>query len=656
MLGRIAPTPAVDQQRVIIQHLVRLDIEQTQNHESLKATIEEKMEIAREVMALALKGTPDWPLRSPPAPTESLACGTIGAMRILPANDRKTRTIEHYCDLIDNLLGCVNFEDYRIDSEVRTRIRNDVVKVHKRETRHLEGIYGAEDLKDAMTGRSWRLADMDGERYPPPRAMHEQSSSSQSELAEKTIASEVAKVAETIKTKPSDSKPSNACPGDSIFGGPKEVGTETSPPLLREEVELLRKAPSEPEVSITGLSASPKRVNNERLEEIDSTKSVSGNRLQPDGATREHSEYADPYHKGQQRKIATAENSDNCAVKILDQEAEFREELLEEVNPGTMLIPPLQSGISKRPAWGGDGYVEKTVPLRRASIPFHNAHQKKPNPKFDSFNHSGAAPLPDHAKSREPALPLRQVVEVPQQAVESRPPINAQSPTLGYAMEFFLNNRWEDPVIQKEASAAGMPAPAWYEATAPDCSGTSMMVTKRSRIRESVSTSQDLPGLTISSRSSSTSQGSSSFAEDSDTDAVTILAPVSENPADDAAAALECPFNQLACLQTFADSKEWITHSLTHFGSAGPPTTNRCTFCEDQFHSSDAAQSLTERMNHVALHHRLGHKLTETRWDNTVYIYTHMCESGLLDINFLCEHLGRERDRRNAINVVNSGV
>ena len=639
MLDRIAPTPAVDHQRLTIEHLVRLDIEQRQNHMSLMAMIEEKMEIAREVMALAKNGTPASPLRSSPIPTDSLACSTIGAMRVLPASDMKTRTIGHYCDLIDNLLRCVDFADYRIDSEVRIRIRNDIVEVHKRETRYLEGIYRAEYLKDAMRGKHWKLADMDRERYPLARAMHNLSSSSRSENAEKTAASEVAEVAEKTETKPLDAKTLNTCLGNSLFQGPKEVGTETSPQLLRKEVELLREEPSRLEVMITRSSASAKRVNSERIEAVDSTKSVPRNRSQPDGAACEHSVCAESYYRGQQRKIATAENLDSCSVKIFDPETESREELLEEVNTEMMLMPLLQSAISKRPVRGGDGYLEKTDPRRRASIPLHNAHQMKPNPKFDNFNHSGAAPLPDHAKSHEPALPLEEVVEVPRQAVKYRPPIaNAQSLPLSYAMEDFLNDQWEDPVTQRKAPGAGMPAPAWYEATSLDDSGTSMMVTKRSRIRESVSTSQDLPSL----------------VEDSDTDGVTILAPVSEKPADDAAGALECPFKQLACLQTFTDSKEWITHSLTHFGSAEPPTTNRCTFCEEQFHSSDAAKSWTERMNHVALHHRLGHKLTGARWDNTVYIYTHMYENGLLDINFLCEYLGRERDRRNAINIVDS--
>ena len=176
----------------------------------------------------------------------------------------------------------------------------------------------------------------------------------------------------------------NTSPGDSIFGGPKELGTETAPRLLREEVELFREAPSGPEVTIIRTGTSPKRLNSERPEAIDRKKWVPGNRSQSDGATRELSKCADPYDKGQQGKIARGVNADSCAVKILDQGTETREELPEEVNPETML-PLLQSGVSKRPAWGGDGYVEETYPLRLASIPRHNAHRKKPDPKFDSF-------------------------------------------------------------------------------------------------------------------------------------------------------------------------------------------------------------------------------------------------------------------------------
>ena len=657
----------MDQQRVIIEHLLRFDVEQAQNHEELKMMIKEgNLEVRREFTALAKSAPPASPLSISSSPTGSLTCGTIRPMRVPRTNDTKTRTIEHYCDLIDNLLGWIDFEAYDIDSEVRTRIRNDVVEVHKRETRYLKGICGAESLKDAMRGKYWKLADMDGERYPLARAMHNKSSSSLPDMA-KTAASDVAQVAETMMTKPPDAKTSNTCPDKSTFEASKEVGTETAPQSLRKEVEPLPKIPSEAEVPMTRLSASPKGVSSEELEAIDGTRSVSDNCSQPDGPPRQHLQAADPYHKSQQAELATAENLVDCAVKILDQETESREEMLEQVNPGAMLIPLLQSGTSERPDWGGDGFIEKIDPLRQASIPLHNAHRKKPHPKFNSSTHPSAGSLPDHGKSRQPALPREPVVEVPRQAVKFGPPIaNAQSLPLNYAMGVFLNDQGENPVTQKQASGAGMPAPAWL--TSPDGFGTSMMGTQSSRTQDSVSTTQDLPGLTISSKGSTSSQGDFSLAEDSDTDALTIRAPGSEDSANDAtndaideaadsaAGELECPFNQLGCLQTFAASKEWITHNLTHFGSAEPPTTNRCTFCEKHFHSSDAAQSWTARMNHVAHHHRLGHKLTGACWDNTVYIYTHMYVNGLLSMNFFCEYLGRERDRRDALNVVNSVV
>lgn len=657
MQNRIAPTPAVDQQRLIIKHLLRLDVEQTQKHEDMKVLIKERnLEIVREVRALANNDSPASPLRSSPAPTDSLAYSTIGHMRVLRANDMKTLTVEHHCGLIDNLLRCVDSEDYIIDSLVRTRIRDDVVEVHKRETRYLEVIYGAEDLKDAMRGKYWKLADMDGERCPLARAMYYQLSSSLSNNAQRTDAPEVTKNAETTEIKPSDAKTSGICLANSVFEGLEEARTEAAPQALRKEMELLG---FEPKVPVTRSSASATGVDSEPLDAIDRMNVLPTNRSQPDGATREHSECAVSYCRDQQRMIAAVENLDNCAVKILDQEIEPTEELLEEADIGTTSTPLLQSGISKRLAWCDDEYPEKTDRLRRASIlPLRTAHQGKPNPKYGSVNHARSALGPDHARSCEPTLPREQVLEAPRPAVRNLPQTaNAQSSPLSYTMGVFLNDLWEDPITQKEAPEARMPSPAWYELTTPDESGTSMMVTERSRIRESVSTFQDLPGLIISSRSSAiTSEGGSSLAAHSNTDAGTILGPVSEDSADDAAGKLECPFNQLGCSQTFVDNEEWITHSLTHFGVAEPPTTNRCIFCDKHFYSSDAAQSWTECMNHVALHHRLGYNLSEARWDNTVYIYTHMYDKGLLDINCLCEYLDRERDRRNAINVVNSGV
>ena len=85
--------------------------------------------------------------------------------------------------------------------------------------------------------------------------------------------------------------------------------------------------------------------------------------------------------------------------------------------------------------------------------------------------------------------------------------------------------------------------------------------------------------------------------------------------------ALECPFNLLYCFQDFADERDWILHSLTHFKDGTPPKSNRCCFCEATFNSYDGIQSWQDRMNHVFLHHRLGHRLSHSRPDFQLYTY-----------------------------------
>ena len=285
--------------------------------------------------------------------------------------------------------------------------------------RHPEGIYGAEDLKDAMRGKYWKLADMDGERCPLARAMYYQSSSSLSDNAQRTDAPEVTKNAETTKIKPSDAKTSGICLDNSVFEGLEEARIEAAPQALRKEMKLLG---FEPKVPITRSSASATEVDSEPLDAIDRMNVLPTNRSQPDGATREHSECAVLYCRDQQRNIATVENLDNCAVKILDQETEPTEELLEEADIGMTSTPLLQSGISKRLAWCEDGYPEKTDRLRRASIlPLRTAHQGKPNPQYGSLNHARSALGPDHARSYEPTLPREQVIEVPRPAVRNLP-------------------------------------------------------------------------------------------------------------------------------------------------------------------------------------------------------------------------------------------
>ncbi|KAL9641261.1 MAG: hypothetical protein Q9204_000160 [Flavoplaca sp. TL-2023a] len=106
---------------------------------------------------------------------------------------------------------------------------------------------------------------------------------------------------------------------------------------------------------------------------------------------------------------------------------------------------------------------------------------------------------------------------------------------------------------------------------------------------------------------------------------------------------LECPFNLLYCFKDFADTKEWILHSLTHFGHVDPPTSNRCCFCEAAFDSDDGVSSWHERMQHVLLHHQLGHSLSCARPD--FQLYTYLWNKHVIDDAVYRDIKGNSEDR-----------
>ena len=98
---------------------------------------------------------------------------------------------------------------------------------------------------------------------------------------------------------------------------------------------------------------------------------------------------------------------------------------------------------------------------------------------------------------------------------------------------------------------------------------------------------------------------------------------------------LECPFTFIKCFKQFAVSNEraWIKHSLEHFCIGGrrrvdPPKTNSCCFCPDVFRASDGVASWRERMDHVKVHHHLGHRLAAARHDFALVEY--LWQNGLL--------------------------
>lgn len=86
----------------------------------------------------------------------------------------------------------------------------------------------------------------------------------------------------------------------------------------------------------------------------------------------------------------------------------------------------------------------------------------------------------------------------------------------------------------------------------------------------------------------------------------------------------ECPFHFLECYLSFRDQSEWIEHSLTHFGKVGPPSLNKCPFCDrhyGRFTCSIPAESWKLRMMFVSSHLRQGARVGTARPDFSLINY-----------------------------------
>ena len=110
---------------------------------------------------------------------------------------------------------------------------------------------------------------------------------------------------------------------------------------------------------------------------------------------------------------------------------------------------------------------------------------------------------------------------------------------------------------------------------------------------------------------------------------------------------LECPFNLLFCLRDFANERDWVNHSLTHFNTekhvVGPPKRNRCCFCDTVFESNNALESWAKRMEHVQFHHHLGHRLAVARPDFELFKYLY--NNRLISDDLYRDLSGHSRDR-----------
>ncbi|KAL9596164.1 MAG: hypothetical protein Q9219_005984 [cf. Caloplaca sp. 3 TL-2023] len=226
---------------------------------------------------------------------------------------------------------------------------------------------------------------------------------------------------------------------------------------------------------------------------------------------------------------------------------------------------------------------------------------------------------------RSVARSLRSLRSLLNTAAVSRSSARPHRPSI----QTYLNCTEDSRLPQQLAQQSTLPNAARHHGhdhhgSLPQSNGTSLLLSGGDHTRDSAT--QDLAALTrASSLRSSASIATSMGARHLDT------VPLLEQDQGGALVAgpnrrsriLECPFNLLFCDECFADSnyREWILHSLTHFHGVEPPRLNKCCFCERTFASEDGIRSWHERMDHVFLHHRLGHSLSCARPDFQLYRY-----------------------------------
>ena len=83
----------------------------------------------------------------------------------------------------------------------------------------------------------------------------------------------------------------------------------------------------------------------------------------------------------------------------------------------------------------------------------------------------------------------------------------------------------------------------------------------------------------------------------------------------------ECPFQFNHCLLTFTNYSQWFNHSLEHFKRHDPPAKNKCCFCDKEFNETNGLTSWKRRMEEIASHHQLGHRLAHARPDFELFKY-----------------------------------
>lgn len=150
----------LNDQRTIMEHPLRTTAEQSRKNESLKAAMDgnKNLDVSENCVDGYAPAAPSLDVAMIPieVPDKSKTENVFGALEV----DSATAPVENYCLLIQRLITEVEAEGYSIGHDMRRRIRDDVIHVHKRETRLLRAIFGYTELKQKMRESSWKLAEM----------------------------------------------------------------------------------------------------------------------------------------------------------------------------------------------------------------------------------------------------------------------------------------------------------------------------------------------------------------------------------------------------------------------------------------------------------------------------------------------------------------
>ena len=149
----------------MIEHLLRTTAEQSRKYESLKAAMDGKEPPigAGDATERYLPGVSGLDAATLPIGSPSKSrFRRLEASVVDPANEG----LDGYCTLIEHLLTEVEAEEYNIGHEMRSRIRDDVIHTHKRETRLLRECHGDAKLEEKMremSSRQFKMAQRETE-------------------------------------------------------------------------------------------------------------------------------------------------------------------------------------------------------------------------------------------------------------------------------------------------------------------------------------------------------------------------------------------------------------------------------------------------------------------------------------------------------------